>query len=162
MNLHYNESNTNNNEKICKDHELLKGSITKAQHIFIKGVGNRIKVCSHSTIKTRVVDNINEACDLTIINVLYVPESLTTLLSPKLWSELVQNPACIGEITIGGITLSFWINNTHTKTITHHPHLKLPVFYTNRGRAMSNFIKRAGKCNHRYQGDNLARRLATK
>ena len=60
---------------ICKYRELFTGSLTKAQSIHIKGVGGRIKVCGHGTIKIRIIDDKNDDCNLIINNVLYIPES---------------------------------------------------------------------------------------
>ena len=128
---------------VCEDCDLFTGPITKATDIFIKGVGGQIKVCGHGTIKIRVVDNMNENCDLIITNVLYIPESPTNIISPRLWSELTQNPSGAGEITIGGATLLFGDNNTHMKTITHHPHLNLPMFHGNRWRTMANLTNKS-------------------
>ena len=127
---------------IYKDRELYTRSITNAQHIIIKGVGGWIKVRCHGIIKIRVVDSMNDACDLIITDILYVPESLTNLLSHQLWLELAQNPVGTGGITIGDTTLLFWDNNTHNETITHHPHLKLLIFHTNGGRTMANLINK--------------------
>ncbi len=125
---------------VCKERELFTGSINKARHIYIKGMGGRIKVRGYGTIKIRVVDDMNDECDLIITNVLYVPESPTNLLSPQLWSELSAKPSGTGEITVGGTTILFWDGNSHTKTITHHPHIKLPMFHANRGRTMTNLL----------------------
>ena len=61
----------------------------------------------HGVIKIRVVDSLNDACDLIITNILYVLESLTNLLSCRLWLGLAQNPVGTGEITIGDTTLLF-------------------------------------------------------
>ena len=119
---------------IYKDRDLFTSPIIKATHIFIKDVGGQIKVRGHSTIKIQVVENMNENCNLIITYILYPPKNPTNLISLQLWSELTHNPPCTCKIMISGTTLFFWDNNNHTKTITHHLHLKLLIFHATRGR----------------------------
>ena len=111
---------------VCKHRELFIGQVSKAQHIFIKGVGGRIKVRGYGTIKIGIINDNNDECDLVINNVLYVPDCPTNLISPQLWSQSTKNPSGTGKITVGNTTLLFWDTHSHTKTITHHPYFKLP------------------------------------
>ena len=126
---------------VCKHRELFFGEISKARHIYIKGVGRRIKVRGYGKIKLGVVNNNNKECELAIHNVLYVPDCPTNLLSPQLWSQSTNNPAGTGEITVDNTTLLFWDNHSHTKCITNHPYLKLSIFHANRGRTISKLVK---------------------
>ena len=132
-------------------HQLYPGPITKARHIFIKGVGGCIKVCGRGTMKIGIIDDANDDCDHVLSNVLYVPEYPTYLLSPPLWSDTTTKPAGTGENTLCGTTLLFWDDHTHTKTITHHPLLKLPIFSTPiEGEPCLGLYTRAVKCNRVY------------
>ena len=132
---------------ICKHKELFVSGIKKAKGIFIKGVGGKVKVRGYGLIAINVVDDDEKECDLVISNVLYIPQSPTNLTSPQLWSECTKHLYGTGEITVGGTTILFWKDNSHSKLIQHHLELKISIFVANN--AQAKIIKRLhSRCNN--------------
>ena len=76
--------------------------------------------------------------------------NLLTLHLQAMSMKVIQDQSSIksegtGEVTVGCTTLLFWNDHKHTKTIQHHPHLMLPMFYANRGRTLKNLINGASQ-----------------
>ena len=92
---------------ICRHRELFIGNVSKARHIFIKGVGGRIKNRGYGKIKIGIINDNNEERDLVINNVLYVPDCPTNLIIPQLWSRSTENPSGTGKVTVGNTKLLF-------------------------------------------------------
>ena len=120
-------------ESICKHKELYIGDIKPCKHIYIQGVGGKVKVTGYGSIKLRVTDDEGVKHDLIIHNVLYVPESPVNLLSPQKWSQSCLDPSGTGELTVGDTTLLFWNERKATKLIPHHPELGIPIMSVNEG-----------------------------
>ena len=118
---------------LCKHKELFIDGIKPCTNIYIQGVGGRTRVQGYGSIKLRVHDDDGILHELIINEVLYVPNSPTNLLSPQRWSQCSKDPKGTGEITVNGTTILFWNGTKHSKVITHHPQLGIPIMSINDG-----------------------------
>ena len=72
MNEYYFAIDTATSFHVCKHKELFIGEIKKANNIYVKGVGGRVKVKGYGTISLSIVDDDDKECELVISNVLCV------------------------------------------------------------------------------------------
>ena len=113
---------------ICNNHTLFIGEIEKVTHIGVKGVGGIAEVVGMGTIRFRIKD---ESEEITLHNIIYLPDCPKNLISITRWSE-DRGDNC-GVFSRGKYSIFLWNNDRSKKVIYHPPDYPIPLMSVNEG-----------------------------
>ena len=97
-------------------------------HIGVKGVGGIAEVVGMGTIRFRIKD---ESEEITLHNIIYLPDCPKNLISITRWSE-DRGDNC-GVFSRGKYSIFLWNNDRSKKVIYHPPDCPIPLILVNEG-----------------------------
>ena len=122
-------------DHLYKEANLFIGKISPCPKIDIKGIGGQLHAKGYGTIWFKLIDDHGKTNELTVHNVLYVPNSPVNLFSPQKFARDDEVYGISGTCLLTGGTNSHFIqNNSKYIKIIHYPlQESLPILHVNEG-----------------------------
>ena len=116
---------------ICNNLALFIGEIRKVTNIGVKGVGGVAEAVGMGTIRFWIKDENGESEEITLHNVIYLPDCPKNLISITRWSE-DRDDNC-GIFSRGKYSIFLWNDDRSKKVIYHPPDCPIPLMSVNEG-----------------------------
>ena len=100
-------------------------------HIGVKGVGGIAEAVGMGTIRFWIKDESGESEEITLHNVIYLPDCPKNLISITRWSE-DRGDNC-GIFSRGKYSIFLWNDDRSKKVIYHPPDCPIPLMSVNEG-----------------------------
>ena len=134
---------TGSTDHVCRNRNLFIGNIVKCPEIDIKGIGGSLGAEGYGTIRFTIKDDHDKLHEMTIHNVLYIPNSPVNLFSPQRFAkDSCSKDGTAGSclITSGEYSFFLWDESKYIKSIYHSKHESLPIMYVNEDFDTSSFF----------------------
>ena len=134
---------TGSTDHVCKNRNLFVGNIVKCPEIDRKGIGEALGAEGYGTIRFTIKDDHDKLHEMTIHNVLYIPNSPVNLFSPQRFAkDSCSKDGTAGSclITSGEYSFFLWDESKYIKSIYHSKHESLPIMYVNEDFDTSSFF----------------------
>ena len=116
---------------VCKDKFLFIGEIRPCPNIRVKGVSGIAIAAGIGTIRFTITSKTGEHNEITLDNVIYLPESPKNLISISRWSR-DRGDDC-GILSRGEYSIFLWDNDNSQKLIHHTYECPIPIMTVNEG-----------------------------
>ena len=114
---------------ICAEKSLFIGEINPLTSVGVRGINGISRAEGTGTVKFEIRDDEEKSHEITLHNVLYLPQASKNLISISQWSE-ERGDNC-GIMSRGEGSLFLWNNDKYCKSIPHHASCKIPLIKVN-------------------------------
>ena len=118
---------------ICAEKSLFVGDITPLASVGVRGINGVSLAEGIGTVRFDVKDDDGKVHEITLHNVLYLPDASKNLISISQWSEEKQDNC--GIISRGDHSLFMWDHDQNTKSILHRDSCKIPLMRVNENKS---------------------------
>ena len=121
---------------VCAELALFIGPLRSAVGLGVKGVNGIARAGGIGSIQIKVKNSQGKETQITLHNVIYLPNSAKNLISISRWSADRKDDC--GIFSREKYSIFLWNNDTEHKYVPHNPYCKIPVMLVNEG-ANDNF-----------------------
>ena len=114
---------------VCSLFDLFIGKIIPAPHLGVKGINGVARAAGIGTIQFMIRNSLGKEEQITLHNVIYLPQAPKNLISITKWSSDLKDDC--GIFSRGTYSIFMWGNDANKKLIHHPPNCKIPLMPAN-------------------------------